>query len=57
MAILMNNYCGFNSPSSNIPVLCCCEQIVFVGMAVGCSLWGWLSDNFGRKSVSYLNTF
>lgn len=25
--------------------------IVFVGMAVGCPLWGWLSDNFGRKSM------
>ncbi|KAK2574408.1 Synaptic vesicle 2-related protein [Acropora cervicornis] len=25
--------------------------IVFVGMAAGCPLWGWLSDNFGRKST------
>lgn len=25
--------------------------IVFVGMAVGGPLWGWLSDNLGRKSM------
>lgn len=25
--------------------------IVFVGMAVGSPLWGWLSDNLGRKSM------
>ena len=28
-------------------------QIVFVGMSVGCPVWGWLSDNLGRKSVSW----
>ncbi|KAL9981716.1 hypothetical protein ACROYT_G010458 [Oculina patagonica] len=25
--------------------------IVFLGMAVGCPFWGWLSDNLGRKSM------
>lgn len=25
--------------------------IVFVGMSVGCPVWGWLSDNLGRKSM------
>lgn len=27
------------------------STIVFVGMAAGGPLWGWLSDNFGRKSM------
>lgn len=28
---------------------------VFVGMAVGCPVWGWLSDNLGRKSMIFIS--
>ena len=31
-------------------------QVVFIGMGVGSSYWGWLADNFGRKTVSYRET-
>ena len=29
-------------------------QVVFVGMMIGSSFWGWLADNYGRKTVSTL---
>lgn len=40
-------FCSFNS------CFVLWLQIVFVGMSVGCPVWGWLSDNLGRKSVSW----
>ena len=31
------------------------SQAVFSGMTISTCIWGYISDNFGRKKVNYLS--
>ncbi|XP_020629033.1 synaptic vesicle 2-related protein-like [Orbicella faveolata] len=51
--ILLILMAGFVNVSMGLKLVT--VKTVFVGMAVGCPIWGWLSDNLGRKSMIFIS--
>lgn len=52
--------CSCHNMPSPMNLLCAFSlsliQAVFIGMMISSSLWGNISDKYGRKTVSYNNT-